>query len=1175
MELNEQQQSNEHLRGLSIKRATPEQARSLIEIQQQCYLQSYVHPEHGIDMDDIRKKVDQLGKDRTVESIAKRVDNPNEHWLVAKAGEKVVGFIEAKVSIDDEPQRISRLFVLPEYQGKGVGGNLMQQALFQLDQTAPVALQVDQFNDNTINFYRRFGFQDSGEGKAIKITDSKSIPTREMVLDRHPQLPSVDEFRLAITARADVRRRELAFDQELDTLAKIQHEPIILGPEDRMRLEHGTDPELLSQIEDANSLAKKVFLEQYSKVLKVLHVESNSEQIDNPDVMVANYVHEARSYQDWAPNMAALYLAKAALIEQSSGRDPSNLLAEARHFIDDGKSQGIPKTTPGDFLPDALVLGVQRQIIQNTILPTPNEVARVIVDDPDLLDDYALVLPENQRTQFLEALPEENRMFASLRLDTSVSEVLKTASVHTEDDVHQRDLVKYRTTKAFLKSLKSLSGEKYHGSETKFGDEWTTQQIVETLTNLGGNDSLRLLRSMSERTTKDLKEINKRITKEINKGVINPALEGKKKNEQLAFLKQELGLPGDVEVPLTDEMIRELRGQWRDKLLQEKAENDPNIAEFIAFTGTILDTLADTDESIRGGVLAMRFLEMTALPPEMFDHFCQKLIAREYFTSQLADYLADSRNISVLKKVMGKYGTQFNTIIDTLHQIPNYSLADNELEIFAALSDLETLTPRIYDRYRSKSPEDRRKFAEQIRSLKPQFFRNVPIKSILDRHDQDILAEMVYHSYKPVDMTYDKVAEMLRNIPDCTEHLDGYNFPQDGYELNLTGPVSFVIEKGKSVDMSRLRNFRELLAGERLDRKKPYAENFTTALQKLVLNEQVQGGNERNPSQEELGVILSILNGEHRGQASFVQDFLDRFPQVTQQDAYGYLQGLGEIYGIFFDDNFEQTIAQNLRQTPELSDGLTKLFSNPEFRDALSQKMQTMGERIDWNVFERSLQQGRGLTRFLGNRGQETAQQFMASTITRLIKTGYIETVRKEVYSEMNKFVATTDEGKVVRHGELKFFVTKNAASFFAKASAGLCTKEQIDPFTDWENLFNLPIVENESVVRGMVEARVVDVKGKPSLVLRAINPNADWVDKVNIPSLWESILKASHQFTRENPDRVTDNIYIVQNDDWHPLSNRSQVSSYLEQKYIKNKQGVSLSLQVAANHSIQKIYPV
>ena len=221
------------------------------------------------------------------------------------------------------------------------------------------------------------------------------------------------------------------------------------------------------------------------------------------------------------------------------------------------------------------------------------------------------------------------------------------------------------------------------------------------------------------------------------------------------------------------------------------------------------------------------------------------------------------------------------------------------------------------------------------------------------------------------------------------------------------------------------------------------------------------------------------------------------------------------------------------------------------------------------------MQQGRGLTRFLGNRGQETAQQFMAATITRLIKTGYIETVRKEVHTETNKFVATTDEGKVVRHGELRLFVTKNAASFFAKASAGLCTKEQIDPFTDWENLFNLPIVENESVVRGMVEARVVDVRGESSLVLRAVNPNADWVDKVNIASLWESILKAAHQFTKANPERVTDNIYIVQHDGWHPLSNRSQVSGYLEQRYIRDKIGVNLNLQVASNHTIQKVYQV
>ena len=80
---------------------------------------------------------------------------------------------------------------------------------------------------------------------------------------------------------------------------------------------------------------------------------------------------------------------------------------------------------------------------------------------------------------------------------------------------------------------------------------------------------------------------------EINKEVINPALEGKRKDEQLAFLRRELNLSEDMELLLTDETIRELRGQWRDKLLQERGKNDPKVIEFIGFTATILDTLVD------------------------------------------------------------------------------------------------------------------------------------------------------------------------------------------------------------------------------------------------------------------------------------------------------------------------------------------------------------------------------------------------------------------------------------------------------------------------------------------------------------------------------------------------------------------------------------------------------
>jgi ribosomal protein S18 acetylase RimI-like enzyme len=184
-ESGEQSVRDENLKPVTIEPASPDQAPSLIEIQRKCYLSSYVHTEYGITEADILAKNASL-KDETVRRL---IGEPFEVWLVAKRGEEVVGFVEAKKIHGDKAQRISRLFVLPEQQGKRIGQRLMQQALSQLDPNEKVILQVNQYNGSVIRFYEQFGFRDIGEGKPIKISEDKTIPTRKMVLDRHLNVP--------------------------------------------------------------------------------------------------------------------------------------------------------------------------------------------------------------------------------------------------------------------------------------------------------------------------------------------------------------------------------------------------------------------------------------------------------------------------------------------------------------------------------------------------------------------------------------------------------------------------------------------------------------------------------------------------------------------------------------------------------------------------------------------------------------------------------------------------------------------------------------------------------------------------------------------------------------------------------------------------------------------------
>lgn len=178
---NEVYLSKEVNNGISVVPAFAEQAQSLIAIQQACYLTAYVHPEHGINRADIEEKNNRLARPVAIERIKKRINNSQEMWLVAMDGEVPVGFIAAKKADEDSDQRIGRLFVSPEQQGRGIGSHLMRELLPRFNPNSPIKLQVDAYNTHAIDFYTNFGFSDVKEAQPIKLPHNKEIPTREMI----------------------------------------------------------------------------------------------------------------------------------------------------------------------------------------------------------------------------------------------------------------------------------------------------------------------------------------------------------------------------------------------------------------------------------------------------------------------------------------------------------------------------------------------------------------------------------------------------------------------------------------------------------------------------------------------------------------------------------------------------------------------------------------------------------------------------------------------------------------------------------------------------------------------------------------------------------------------------------------------------------------------------------
>lgn len=95
-----------------------------------------------------------------------------DNLLVAKDGEKVVGFVGYGPSGDDtlsETGEIYSIYILQEYYGQKVGYALMSAAIEKLPDYKKIAVWVLEGNRRAIRFYEKYGFRFDGTRQEIKL----------------------------------------------------------------------------------------------------------------------------------------------------------------------------------------------------------------------------------------------------------------------------------------------------------------------------------------------------------------------------------------------------------------------------------------------------------------------------------------------------------------------------------------------------------------------------------------------------------------------------------------------------------------------------------------------------------------------------------------------------------------------------------------------------------------------------------------------------------------------------------------------------------------------------------------------------------------------------------------------------------------------------------------------
>lgn len=94
-------------------------------------------------------------------ALAEQMQLLNHRFALVSKDDIVVGFVSCEYGYkDSEATKIHKLYVLPQYQGLGLGKKLIEQVEQQAIQSnnTSILLNVNRFNPS-LDFYRRMGFE--------------------------------------------------------------------------------------------------------------------------------------------------------------------------------------------------------------------------------------------------------------------------------------------------------------------------------------------------------------------------------------------------------------------------------------------------------------------------------------------------------------------------------------------------------------------------------------------------------------------------------------------------------------------------------------------------------------------------------------------------------------------------------------------------------------------------------------------------------------------------------------------------------------------------------------------------------------------------------------------------------------------------------------------------------
>lgn len=212
--------------------AVPSDAEGISRVVHDTWLATYPNEEAGITKEDIEEQMKNRQSPEEVEKTRARIlaNDPNKRIFVAKEKDSVVGF--STLNKEDQFNQLKAIYILPEFQGRGVGKKLWSEILKATDGDGKkIIVHVATYNKNAIEFYKRLGFKETGKefsDERFRMKSGNVIPETELVFDRENAL---ERAKIELVT-PDARYKE-SYLEALKEYNDVDHDTIDIEDRDR------------------------------------------------------------------------------------------------------------------------------------------------------------------------------------------------------------------------------------------------------------------------------------------------------------------------------------------------------------------------------------------------------------------------------------------------------------------------------------------------------------------------------------------------------------------------------------------------------------------------------------------------------------------------------------------------------------------------------------------------------------------------------------------------------------------------------------------------------------------------------------------------------------------------------------------------------------------------------